>query len=197
MAAIGADVTPVRLLDGYISEKTVRCAFCRQRQSHKRGYFVELDTGMIALAGHCCALKIGGQESIKRISRSVDQKKRTADIVRERDAFAAAIEQLSSFVSEVLLSFDQQITATKQRSFAQRTTEDLRSLVKALDEGAGGCRQDYHHQKDRLLKKWPIWLATAERLQAILVEEHTKLPNDVKATCLLEKRVENLGFEKT
>ncbi|MEO9684701.1 MAG: hypothetical protein ABJF86_04190 [Tateyamaria sp.] len=200
VAVIGALENPVRLLDGYISEKSVRCAFCQQRQAHNRGYFVELDSGSIALAGHCCALRIGGQQSIDKISKSVTRKKKTADLVKERDCFAAAIDVLASYVENDLGCFQVTIeTSAREANLPlhqyPRLTDDLVSLCRKLRDAASLCRRDYHHQKEGLLKKWPIWLATAERLESSLVQSLTELSPQNGAFVLPKRRIKDLGLE--
>ncbi|WP_265499581.1 hypothetical protein [Paracoccus beibuensis] len=63
-------VRPVDLLPtGYYADNMVRCCFCAQRQTHRRGYFAVLPDGSLALCGNCCAIKIAGKETVAAIDR--------------------------------------------------------------------------------------------------------------------------------
>lgn len=79
------DLEPV----GYVATSPVRCSFCRQRQSHNRGFFAVLETGGLALCGHCCAEKIAGKETVEKIRREV--KRREVEVVARRGIVRLAV----------------------------------------------------------------------------------------------------------
>ncbi len=177
---------PVRLLDGYISEKKIKCCFCRHHQSHYRGYFVELSSGALALAGHCCALKIGGHDSVRKISKSIDRKKKTADLVAERDSLAKSIEDLARFVENELEPFQTRLVDILMDSdgadsaYAVKHCSDLASLVRTLDLSKVECLSDYYNKKDYLLQKWAVWMSQVERVEDLLLATFADLPSEAK-----------------
>ena len=80
---VEAGITPTDLLPTpYYADNMVRCAFCAQRQAHRRGYFAVLPDGALALCGHCCAVNIAGLETVQKIDR---ERKRAESSIRNRD----------------------------------------------------------------------------------------------------------------
>ncbi|MFX0543163.1 hypothetical protein ACEWPM_015715 [Roseovarius sp. S4756] len=65
-------IRPVMLLDGYLSEKIVRCSFCKQRQWHRKGIFALLPDGSKALCGHCCAVGFTDKSTVAKIEKDLD-----------------------------------------------------------------------------------------------------------------------------
>lgn len=80
---VESGITPTDLLPTpYYADDMVRCAFCAQRQHHRKGYFAVLPGGALALCGHCCAVNFAGLETVQRIDR---ERARLASSIRNRD----------------------------------------------------------------------------------------------------------------
>lgn len=76
---VPAGVQPIRLEPiGYYAETEVRCAFCPQRQKHRRGFFAVLPDEILALCGNCCAEKIAGKSTVAEIKRDVKRREEVA-----------------------------------------------------------------------------------------------------------------------
>lgn len=76
-------IAPTDLLPTpYYANDMVRCAFCPQRQHHRKGYFAVLPDGSVALCGNCCAVHFAGLETVQRIDR---ERTRIESSIRNRD----------------------------------------------------------------------------------------------------------------
>lgn len=173
VAVIPSTVEPVRLLDGYSNEKLVSCAFCRQKQKHYRGFFVELSDGKLALAGNCCATKIGGKDEVEKISKSVASKEKVANVVAEKRALFDALSLLKVETCNDWLPVEQQINKTiaevssffgilqgpKTYGF-QRTISQCNDALSKFDQ--------YHQSRDRITEQLSIACTVFSRAYADL-----------------------------
>lgn len=107
VSTVPSTVQPVRLLDGYSSEKLVPCAFCKQKQRHYKGFVVELTDGSLALAGNCCATKIGGKSEVTKLAARVAKKEKAANLAREKQALHDALTLLQSEISKTWVPLEQ------------------------------------------------------------------------------------------
>lgn len=96
---VPAGIKPLQLEPiGYHAEAEVRCAFCPQRQKHRRGFFAILPDESLALRGNCCAEKIAGKFTVAKIKRDVKRREEVAaarkDIALLGSGLAPVIEIL-------------------------------------------------------------------------------------------------------
>lgn len=92
-------ITPTDLLPTpYYADNMVRCAFCVQRQHHRRGYFAVLPDGTLALCGHCCAVEFAGKETVDRIDR---ERKRIASSIRNRNRLLPVTHGVSELLEAI------------------------------------------------------------------------------------------------
>ena len=66
-------IRPLQLLEPYLADHDVHCAFCLQRQLHKHGYFALLPDGSRALCGNICALEYFDKATVSSLDRKRDQ----------------------------------------------------------------------------------------------------------------------------
>lgn len=93
---VPAGIVPIGLSDeGYYSDKTVRCSFCKQRQKHRKGFFALLPDGTKALCGHCCAVQLTSKATVAKIERETERKIRSA---KKRLIASAVLEDVPEII---------------------------------------------------------------------------------------------------
>ncbi|WYK04386.1 sigma-70 family RNA polymerase sigma factor [Cereibacter sphaeroides f. sp. denitrificans] len=105
-------IRPMMLLEGYMSDYPVHCAFCRQRQLHRKGILVLLEDGTKAMCGHCCAEEIGGKAAVASIERSVDRKVAVSEKKRRAASVAAGLTEILTLLDADFLPIERAINDT-------------------------------------------------------------------------------------
>ncbi len=70
---VEAGVRPVQLLEPYLADSDVHCAFCQQRQLHRHGYMALLPDGRRALCGNVCAEEYFDKQTVSSLDRKREQ----------------------------------------------------------------------------------------------------------------------------
>lgn len=70
---VEAGIRPLQLLEPYMADHDVHCAFCPQHQLHKHGYFALLPDGSRALCGNVCAEEYFDKATVAMLDRKRDQ----------------------------------------------------------------------------------------------------------------------------
>jgi hypothetical protein len=167
--SVPLDTLPIRLLDGYSSEKLVRCQFCRQRQKHYRGFFVELNTGAKALAGNCCATRIGGQERVAEIKREVTRKEKYADSLREKHILYDRLSLMLSGIEEKWLPAEEAVSAAISEIYQFMWISEIprfntfSNLVGRLKGALEKCQGEYYKHRERIISDLDISVQVARR----------------------------------
>lgn len=141
---VPAGLKPIELLDAYQAAYPVRCSFCRQRQSHYRGFLALLEDGSRALCGHECAEHIGGKATVAALERTLERRLKEA----EGRAVAAAV---TAGVPEILAILDRDVMPVHRK--AERVLRRLeKALPRAVETSAGSRLGFARGGLQRLLK---------------------------------------------
>lgn len=105
-------IRPMMLLEGYMSDYPVHCAFCRQRQLHRKGILVLLEDASKAMCGHCCAEEIGGKATVASIERSVDRMVAVSEKKRRSASVAAGLPEILKLLDADFLPIERAINDT-------------------------------------------------------------------------------------
>lgn len=102
-------IRPVMLLEGYLSEKMVRCSFCKQRQRHRKGCFALLPDGSKALCGHCCAVEFTDKTTVAKIEKDLDRRVAQAEQRKISGAVLEGVRELIEILDRDLIPVEQSV----------------------------------------------------------------------------------------
>ena len=147
-------VKPVQLLEPYDSSSDVRCAFCAQRQVHKKGYLALLPDGRRALCGNVCAEEYFDKATVNSLDRKREKlareriRKQNADAVLRNAEIAIPIidDEIvpHEWEAEVPISEIGQFVPKQMREVLEsngvRGTRFLGETCRAFGDARGGIR---------------------------------------------------------
>ncbi|SEJ30489.1 hypothetical protein SAMN05421762_0956 [Pseudooceanicola nitratireducens] len=111
------------MLEGYLSEKMVRCSFCKQRQRHRKGCFALLPEVSKALCDHCCAVEFTDKVTVAKIEKDLDRRVAQAEQRKISGAVFEGVPQLIEILDRDLIPIEQSL---------QQVMEELERIFPAL-----------------------------------------------------------------
>lgn len=94
---------------GYLADTEVRCAFCPQRQRHRRGFFAVLADESLALCGNCCAEKIAGKSTVAKIKRDIQRREEVAAARRDIALLGAGLAPVIEILTRNWLPLEKEV----------------------------------------------------------------------------------------
>lgn len=195
-------IRPVTLLAGYLSEKMVRCSFCKRRQPHRKGCFALLPDGRKALCGHCCAVEFADKSTVAKIEKELDRRVAKAEQRRLSGAVLEGVPELLEVLDRDFIPVEQDVhhvmeelerifPALRQRKPPKLAVArgGLATILKAADEKLNERKIEEILRKRGLVKE-------ALREGLALLEESVKAVSPDRIRSHFRNLAEGAGYEE-
>ena len=199
---VAPGIRPVMLLDGYLSEKMVRCSFCKQRQRHRKGCFALLPNGSKALCGHCCAVEFTDKTTVSKIEKDLDRRVAQAEQRKISRVVLEGVPEMIEIFDRDLIPVEQtvhQVMEELERIFPtlrQRKRPKLavaRGGLATIMKAAGEKLTE--RRIEEILRK-RVLVSEAIREGLVLLEEGVKAVSPDRIRSRFRNLAEGAGYEE-